>query len=172
MTEIYNKKPEPSALKISCLYFGHRITIGNELSDTFRSDYQCTYHSPALHTSSSWNKSHNEGVRNLTGNRMHYSTSQCCILIQLKLKITNLINRITWDKPSEDTEGYSWVPVSLYTCINGTFTGEKGVGFLGLFFQFVIIYRKFTILGLTLTGSHSHLLLKIIHCPVYETQSS
>lgn len=110
--------------------------------------------------------------RNLTGNRMHYSTSQCCILIQLKLKITNLINRITWDKPSEDAEGYSWVPVSLYTCINGTCTGEKGVGVLGLFFQFVIIYRKFTILGLTLTGSHSHLLLKIIHCPVYETQSS
>lgn len=111
-------KTEPSALKISCLYFGHGITTGNELSDTFRSDYHFMYHSPALHTANSWN---NEGltvkaVRNLAGNRTHYSTTQCCILIQLKLKITNFINRTTWNKPSDDTRGYSWIPVSLSIC--------------------------------------------------------
>lgn len=80
-----------------------------------------------------------KAVRNLAANRTHCSTSQCCILIQLKLKIANFTIRITWDKPSEDTTGYSWVPVSLFMYINGARTGEKG---FGLVFFTVCYYIK------------------------------
>lgn len=85
-----------------------------------------------------------KAVKNLAGTRTHYSTS-VLHFDPAEAQDHKFHQWITWDKPSEDTRGYSWIPVSLYTCIKWSMYRWKGVWVCFSFLQFVIIYRKFII---------------------------
>lgn len=118
------QKPEPSALKTACLYFGHRLPDAIHTAVTFRLDCHYLWYPPASHTFGSRTRSHKDGgyefVRKY--NALQHLTTVLFYPAGAKGDEFHQKARLASNKPIGDVTEYGSVPVNLYTCIQRVHT--------------------------------------------------